>query len=69
MKEVQEAKMYAKITWKLGGEKCAKYFLQNLEKRKSADQTRVYILLKVGKTAKYLLKEQQEILKEVKKFY
>ena len=69
MKEVQEAKMYAKITWELGGEKCAKYFLQNLEKRKSADQTRVYILLKVGKTAKYLLKEQQEILKEVKKFY
>ena len=39
MKEVQEAKMYAKITCELGGEKCAKYFLQNLEKRKSADQS------------------------------
>ena len=38
MKEAQVAKIRAKITWELEGEKCTKYFFLKLEKRKNVDQ-------------------------------
>ena len=44
--------MPAKITWELEDEKCTKYFFPKLEKRKNSDQAK--LLLKIGKTAKYL---------------
>ena len=43
MKEAQGAKIRAKITWKLEGENCTKYFFQKLEKRKNADQAILFL--------------------------
>ena len=66
MKEAQGATIRAKITWELEGEKCSKYFFQKLEKRKNADQAiRSFESRQNGK----ILKDQQEILTEVKTFY
>ena len=52
IKEVQEAKTRAKMTWELEGKKCTKYFSQKLEKRKNADQ--VILSLKNRLDGKYL---------------
>ena len=59
MKEAQGAKLHTKITWELEGEKCTKYFLQKLEKRKNADQARHS--LKSRQNGR-ILKDQQETL-------
>ena len=66
MKEAQGAKIRAKITWELEGENCTKYFFQKLEKRKNADQA---ILFLKSRWNDKILKNQQEILTEVKTFY
>ena len=59
MKEARVAKIRAKITWELEGEKCTKYFFLNLEKRKNVDQA--ILSLKSRKNGK-ILKNQQKIL-------
>ena len=66
MKEAQVAKIRAKITWELEGEKYTKYFFQKLEKRNNADQA--IVSLKSRQNDK-ILKDQQEILTEVKNVY
>ena len=66
MKEAQGAKIRAKITWELEGEKCTKYFFQKLEKRKNADQA---ILSHKSRQNGKILKDQQEVLTKVKTFY
>ena len=59
MKEARVAKIRAKITWELEGEKCTKYFFLNLEKRKNVDQA--ILSLKSRQNGK-ILKNQQKIL-------
>ena len=59
MKEAQVAKIRAKITWELEGEKCTKYFFLKLEKRKNVDQA--ILSLKCWQNGK-ILKNQQKIL-------
>ena len=59
MKEAQVAKVRAKITWELEGEKCTKYFFLKLEKRKNVDQA--ILSLKSWQNGK-ILKNQQKIL-------
>ena len=66
MKEVQGAKIRAKVTWELEGQKRTKYFFQKLGKRKNVDQ--VILSLKSRQNSK-IVKNQQEILTEVKTFY
>ena len=66
MKEAQGAKIRAKITWKLEGEKCTIYFFHKLEKRKNANQA--ILSLKSRQNSK-ILKYQEEILTEVKNFF
>ena len=66
MKDAPGAKIPAKITWELEGEKCTKYFFQQPEKRKNADQA--ILSLKSRQNGK-ILKTQQKILTEVKNFY
>ena len=65
MNEAQGAKIRAKITWELEGEKCTKYFFQKLEK-KNADQA---ILSHKSRQNGKILKDQQEELTKVKTFY
>ena len=65
MKEVQGAKICAKLTWELEGKNCTKYFYQKLEKRKNADQA---ILSLKSRQNNKILKDQQEILMKVKLF-
>ena len=59
MKEAQGAKLHAKITWEFEGEKCTKYFLQKLDKRKNADQARHSLKTRQNGG---ILKEQQKTL-------
>ena len=66
IKEAQWAKIRAKITWKLEGGKCTKYFSQKLQKRKNAD---LAILSVKSRQSGQILKNQQEIVTEVETFY
>ena len=66
IKEAQGAKIRAKITWKLEGGKCTKYFSQKLQKRKNAD---LAILSIKSRQNGQILKNQQEIVTEVETFY
>ena len=66
MKEAQGAKIRAKITWKLEGEKFTKYFFQKPEKRENADKA---ILSHQHRQNSKILNDRQEILAEVKTFY
>ena len=52
MKEAPGAKIPAKITWELEGESVLNIFSNSQKKERM--QIRLYFLLKVGKTAKYL---------------
>ena len=64
-KVAQGAKIRAKITWELEGVKCTKYFFEKLKKKEWRSG---YNSLKFRQNGK-ILKDQQEILTEVKTFY
>ena len=66
MNKAKQAKIHARINWETEGEKCTKYFLQKLEKRKNADQA---ILSLKKQTNGKILKEKNKILDEVENFY
>ena len=65
MKEAQGTRIHPTITWELEGTKCNKYFFQKLEKRNNADQAKLSLTIRLsGK----ILKDQQEMLTDVKTF-
>ena len=66
LKEAQGAKIRSRIQYELEGEKCTKFFFQQIDKRKHAKQDMYSIKrIKDGK----VLTNQNDILNEVKNFY
>ena len=56
----------AKMTWELEGEKCTKHFSQKLQKKKYIYQA--ILSVKRGQNGE-IIKDQREILTEIKHFY